>query len=60
STGVERTKAILALESSKKIGEPDYTPAPNVCYEAGKSIVLKPGFVVEKYSVFSAEIRGCE
>ncbi|RFS16971.1 hypothetical protein D0T08_09855 [Emticicia sp. C21] len=60
STGVERMKAILALESSRKIGDPDYTPAPNVSFEAGRSILLKPGFVAEKYSTFKAEIRGCE
>ncbi|MBA4851276.1 3-coathanger stack domain-containing protein [Emticicia sp. BO119] len=59
STGIERIKAILTLESSKKIGEPDYTPAPNVSFEAGNSITLKPGFVVEKHSVFSAVIKGC-
>jgi hypothetical protein len=60
STGIERVKAILALESSRKIGEPDYTPAPNVSFEAGRSILLKPGFVVERFSTFSAMIRGCE
>jgi hypothetical protein len=59
ATGVERVKAILSLESSKKIGEPDYTPAPNVSFEAGGSITLKPGFVAEKFSTFSAVIRGC-
>lgn len=60
STGVERMKAILALESSRKIGDPDFTPAPNVSFEAGRSILLKPGFVAEKYSTFKAEIKGCE
>ena len=48
------------LESSRYIGEPDYTSAPNVSFEAGKSIVLKPGFVVERHSTFLAVIKGCE
>lgn len=60
ATGTEHIKATHTLESAKKIGEPDYTPAPNVSFEAGGSIVLKPGFVVEKFSTFLAVIRGCE
>jgi hypothetical protein len=60
ATGAEKIKALLTLESSKKIGEPDFTPAPNVSFEAGGSITLKPGFVAERFSTFSAVIRGCE
>lgn len=59
ATGVERIKAVLALESSRNIGEPDYTPAPNVSFEAGRSILLKPGFVAERHSTFKAEIKAC-
>lgn len=59
STGIERMKAVLTLESSKKIGDPDFTPAPNVSFEAGRSILLKPGFVAERNSTFEAAIKGC-
>ncbi|RYU95436.1 Ig-like domain-containing protein [Emticicia agri] len=59
STGVEHVKAILTLQSSRKIGEPDFTPAPNVTFEAGKSILLKPGFVAERHTTFTAEIKTC-
>jgi hypothetical protein len=30
-----------------------------VRFEAGNSITLLPGFVAEKWSTFSAEIKGC-
>ncbi len=59
STGKSITKAVSSIESDKKIGNPNFTPAPNVTYEAGNSILLKPGFVVEKWSTFKAEIKGC-
>ena len=59
TTGTERVKATETIESDKKIGNPNFTPAPAVSYEAGKAIVLKPGFVAEKWSTFKAEIKGC-
>jgi ELWxxDGT repeat protein len=59
TTGKGQTKAVESIESAKKIGSPSYSPSPNISYEAGKSIVLKPGFVVEAGSVFKAEIKGC-
>ncbi|MBA4849384.1 ELWxxDGT repeat protein [Emticicia sp. BO119] len=59
TTGKGQTKAVETIESAKKIGSPSYSPSPNISYEAGKSIVLKPGFVVEAGSVFKAEIKGC-
>jgi ELWxxDGT repeat protein len=59
STGTELVKAVNTIESDKKIGDPDFTPAPVVTFEAGKSILLKPGFVADSRSVFKAEIKGC-
>jgi ELWxxDGT repeat protein len=59
STGTELVKAVDTIESDKKIGDPDFTPAPVVTFEAGKSILLKPGFVADARSVFKAEIKGC-
>ncbi|MBA4852222.1 ELWxxDGT repeat protein [Emticicia sp. BO119] len=59
STGTELVKAVDTIESNKKIGDPDFTPAPVVTFEAGKSILLKPGFVADSRSVFKAEIKGC-
>ncbi|WP_374755948.1 3-coathanger stack domain-containing protein [Emticicia agri] len=41
------------------MGSPTFSPSPNISMEAGKSIVLNPGFVVETGSVFKAEIKGC-
>ncbi|RYU96680.1 ELWxxDGT repeat protein [Emticicia agri] len=59
STGTEQVKAVNSIESNKKIGDPDFSPAPIVTFEAGKSILLKPGFVADSRSVFKAEIKGC-
>jgi hypothetical protein len=59
TTGTEKVKAVNTIISNKKIGSPDFTPAPNIIYEAGNSILLKPGFSVEKYSTFKAEIKVC-
>jgi Concanavalin A-like lectin/glucanases superfamily/Bacterial Ig-like domain len=59
NTGIEKVKALERIESNKKVGDINFSPAPNVSYEAGKSIELKPGFVVEKNSTFKAEIKGC-
>ncbi len=59
TTGKERFKAVTTLSSDKKVGLPTFTPGANVIYEAGKSITLNPGFTAEKWSVFTAEIKGC-
>jgi ELWxxDGT repeat protein len=59
STGDSRVKAVNSIESDKKVGDPNFTPSPSVTYEAGKSIVLKPGFVAEKGAIFKAEIKTC-
>lgn len=58
-TGVEKVKATDSIESDKKVGDGTFTPAPNVIYEAGKSILLKPGFVAERNTIFKAEIKTC-
>lgn len=59
TTGNELIKAVNSIESNKKIGDPDFSPAPVVTFEAGKSILLKPGFVADSKSVFTAQIKGC-
>jgi len=59
-TGQRVLKATQTLESTRKIGDPDFTPGANVTFESGKSILLKPGFVAEKRSTFSAVIKACE
>jgi hypothetical protein len=52
-------KAIQTIVSDKKVGVPTFTPGANVIYEAGSSITLLPGFTAEKWSIFKAEIKGC-
>ncbi len=59
STGTSQVKAVNTIEADKKVGDPNYTPSPKVSYEAGKAIILKPGFVAEAGSVFKAEIKTC-
>jgi ELWxxDGT repeat protein len=59
STGTSQVKAVNTIEADKKVGDPNYTPSPKVSYEAGKSILLKPGFVAEAGTVFKAEIKTC-
>lgn len=59
TTGAELVKAVNTIESAKKIGDVSVTPGANVKFEAGNSILLKTGFVVEKGSTFFAEIKGC-
>ncbi|RYU92762.1 right-handed parallel beta-helix repeat-containing protein [Emticicia agri] len=59
STGVVLVKVAQTIESNKKVGNPAFTPMPNVTYQAGGSIVLNPGFVVEAGAVFKAEIQVC-
>ena len=58
-TGKEKVKAIQTIVSDKKVGVPTFTPGANVIYEAGNSITLLPGFTAEKWSIFKAEIKGC-
>jgi hypothetical protein len=59
STGRDVVKAVNTIESAKRVGDPNVTPAPNVIYEAGNSIMLKPGFVAQGQAVFKAEIKVC-
>ncbi len=59
TTGKEQLKATDTITSDKKIGDANFTPAPNVIYEAGKSITLLPGFTAERWSTFKAEIKTC-
>ncbi len=59
TTGTERVKATEIIESDKRIGDASFTPAPTVTYEAGKAIILKPGFVADKFTTFKAEIKTC-
>ena len=59
-TGKERFKAVTTLTSDKKVGDDTYTPGANVIYEAGNSITLLPGFEASQWSVFRAEIKGCQ
>ncbi|WP_337045367.1 immunoglobulin domain-containing protein, partial [Emticicia sp. 17c] len=51
-TGVNTKKAVASINAANKITSP-----ANVTYEAGKSIILMPGF--ETSAVFKAEIQGC-
>lgn len=59
TTGKDRFKAANTLTSDKKVGDANFTPGASVIYEAGNAIVLQPGFVAEKWSVFKAEIKTC-
>ena len=59
TTGKSHVKAVNTIESDKRVGSPNFTPAPNVLYEAGNSILLNPGFVAEGTAIFKAEIKVC-
>lgn len=59
TTGTRKVKATNSIISNKKIGDPNFTPAPNVLFEAGSSIVLNPGFETVPYSIFKAVIAQC-
>jgi hypothetical protein len=59
SIGKEYVKAVQTIESNKKVGDPNITPAPNVVYEAGNAIYLNPGFKTTTPSTFSARIKTC-
>ncbi|MER0437824.1 3-coathanger stack domain-containing protein, partial [Emticicia sp. W12TSBA100-4] len=52
-TGTKTKKAVTNINASNKVTSP-----ASVTYQAGKSIVLAPGF--ESGSVFKAEIQSCE
>ena len=58
-TGLDKVKATGLIESDKRIGDGIFTPSPNVTYEAGQIILLKPGFDTAKNAVFKAEIKTC-
>ncbi|MFD2520119.1 right-handed parallel beta-helix repeat-containing protein [Emticicia soli] len=58
-TGTLLVKAIQTIQSARIIGDNGTTPLPNVTYQAGNSITLQPGFMVENGTVFKAEIQGC-
>ncbi|GGD83830.1 hypothetical protein GCM10011514_54780 [Emticicia aquatilis] len=51
-TGTNTKKAVNTINASNKVSSP-----ANITYQAGKSIVLSPGF--ESGAVFKAEIQGC-
>jgi hypothetical protein len=52
-TGTSTKKAIESINASNKITSP-----ANVVYQAGKSVLLTPGF--ESSAVFRAEIKSCD
>jgi hypothetical protein len=57
STGTSQVRALETIQSDKKIGDTNVTPAPNVIFQSGKSILLSPGFEVTTESVFKAIIQ---
>jgi surface protein len=59
TTGAHKVKATSSVISNKKIGDPNFTPTPNVTFESGGSIELNPGFQTVPYSIFKASIVGC-
>ncbi|MCR9063534.1 MAG: right-handed parallel beta-helix repeat-containing protein [Cytophagales bacterium] len=60
TTGKSYVKAVNTINTNRRVGSPNFTPSPNVLYEAGNSIVLTPGFIADEGSVFKAEIKGCD
>ena len=58
STGTSQVHALETIQSDKKIGDMNVTPAPNVIFQSGKSILLSPGFEVTTKSIFKAQIQG--
>jgi hypothetical protein len=52
-TGTSTKKAVDSINASNKISSP-----ANVVYQAGKSVVLTPGF--ESSAVFRAEVKSCD
>lgn len=58
-TGTAKFQVIQSITSSSQLGQDATNPKPNVLYQAGKSILLEPGFTAVSGSVFSAIIQGC-
>jgi hypothetical protein len=57
-TGVYKTSQTI---SAPPTGQTNViSAASNVLYQAGSSVLLKPGFRADKGSVFYAVIRGCD
>ncbi|WP_337045278.1 Ig-like domain-containing protein, partial [Emticicia sp. 17c] len=54
STGTVTEKASQQISAENKITSP-----ASVTYQAGKSIILNPGFEAKEGSVFKAQIQGC-
>ncbi|GAB3521605.1 hypothetical protein GCM10027442_46020 [Emticicia fontis] len=54
STGTTTEQAALQINASNKIISP-----ANVSYNAGKAIILNPGFETKDGSIFKAQIQGC-
>jgi len=59
-SGFEHVRAINSIQSDKFIGHPEALPLTSVIFEAGQSVLLLPGFMVEKQHSFKAEIKQCE
>ncbi|MFT6416116.1 MAG: hypothetical protein ACJARZ_001459 [Dokdonia sp.] len=59
-SGFEHIKSVNNIESNKVIGHSAAIPKTYVIFEAGKSILLLPGFKVEEQHTFKAEIKACE
>ncbi len=59
-SGFEHIKSVNNIESNKVIGHSAAIPKTSVIFEAGKSILLLPGFKVEEEHTFKAEIKACE
>jgi len=54
STGIVTEQASIQINANNRIGSP-----ANVTYNAGKAIVLNPGFVADSGTIFKAQIQGC-
>jgi hypothetical protein len=53
ASGTATKKAVNTINASNKISS-----TANVLYQAGKSVLLSPGF--ESSSVFRAEVKSCD
>ncbi|MBA4850555.1 3-coathanger stack domain-containing protein [Emticicia sp. BO119] len=58
-TGTAKFLATQNITSTSRIGQDATNPKPNVLYQAGKSILLQPGFSTVSGSIFLAKIEGC-
>ncbi|WP_374755962.1 Ig-like domain-containing protein, partial [Emticicia agri] len=58
-TGTSKFQVTQNIISTSQIGQDATNPKPNVLYQAGKSIVLQPGFSTASGSIFNAVIQGC-